>query len=157
MLQHGCSLNHTDWKNLTSILKDTDWHFTKLNMKFQDAIPKYPGIYMFVTDHTHLSRFYNLPEGIGSVLYVGKSSNLYSRFKQHSSNAANPRIHKSKLTFGTLRFAFAKAPTKNQIETDTWLSEAEHLLILAFGPPANRTVPRGATLVGTIGQAESLK
>lgn len=157
MLQSGCSLDHTKWKNLISILKDACWHLTYLDIKFQDAVPKCSGIYMLVADQIHLSGFYNLPEGVANVLYVGQSSNLHNRFKQHSSSQANPLIHKCKATFGTLRFAYSKVSNQHSLETNNWLSEAERLLILAFGPPANRTIPKANTLVGRVGQAEPIK
>ncbi len=154
---NGLSTRQNVWLQLMEILRRTEWYYTKLDITFQQSIPKYSGIYLLVTDRFQLSNKYNLPELISTVIYVGKSSNLHRRFKQHSSNNTNPIVQKCKSNFGTLRFAFTRVPSGNIHQLDRWLREAERQLIIAFDPPANRTVPRGMVLTGKVGPAQSIK
>lgn len=153
MQRYGWSLQHAEWKQLIDVLNGTYWRYTNLNIKFQASVPKAPGVYLLVSEQEYISTVYGLPQGLSNALYVGRSNNLHARFKQHASdNNQNRFIRDSKATFGMLRYAFTRVPSTSTLTLDEWLSNAERLLILVLGPPANTNVPTSTSLVGKLGQ-----
>ena len=150
----GWSLQLEDWKQITTALDGIGWHLTWLDSLFRDSVPDAPGIYMLLADMSVLSDAYFLPNNVSGILYVGRSSSLRDRFRQHaSSRSRNPRIQHCSMIFGRLRFAYAMVPATTVLSTDDWISNAEHALITALDPPANRNVPVGYGLVGKLGHA----
>lgn len=157
MHRYGWSLRQDEWRQLTEALEGSDWHYTNLNNKFHASVPSEPGIYLLISSKEYVSRIYGLPPELSSALYVGRSNNLKTRFKQHASDhTANRFIRESKNTFGTLRYAYTKVPLTRTVSVDDWLSNAERLLILVLGPPANSNIPTSASLVGKFGTPVSI-
>ena len=150
----GWSLQHEDWKQIATSLAGVEWGLTWLDSLFRDSVPDAPGIYMLIADTNTLTDSYQLPSVVSGILYVGRSSSLKDRFRQHASTRSrNPRIQHCSMIFGKLRFAYARVPTTTGLATADWISAAEHTLIKTLDPPANRNVPMGYKLTGRLGDA----
>ena len=148
------SLQLEDWRQVTTALSGADWHLTWLDSLFRDSVPHAPGIYMLLADSHVLSDAYCLPNYVSGILYVGRSSSLRDRFRQHaSSQSRNPRIQHCSTIFGRLRFVYTRVPASSGLSPDDWITAAEHTLVMALDPPANRNVPTGFKLVGKLGHA----
>ena len=153
-LLSGWSLQSDLWQELNDTLQGVKWQSTWLDSLFQDSVPPSPGIYMIHPGQHVLTDEYNLPRDISGVLYVGRSSNLRNRFKQHSAiHAPNPYLQTCGKIFGKLRFTCAPAFSSGQTSPYEWISTAEHVLISVLNPPANSNIPTGSKLVGKIGTA----
>ena len=152
----GWSLQHEDWKQIRTALDGADWCLTWLDSLFRDSVPDAPGIYMLLADKSTISEIYRLPSIVSGILYVGRSSSLRDRFRQHANpRSRNPRIHHCSMIFDKLRFVYTRVPTTTGLSIDNWISEAEHALVKALDPPANRNVPTGYKLTGRLGHGVS--
>ena len=150
----GWSLQFEDWRQVTTALSGAHWHLTWLDSLFRDSVPHAPGIYILLADSHVLSDAYCLPRYVSGILYVGRSTSLRDRFRQHaSSQSRNPRIQHCSTIFGKLRFAYTRVPASSALSPDDWIAAAEHTLVMALDPPANRNVPTGFKLVGKLGHA----
>ena len=110
---------------------------------------------MISVSEPFLSEPYNLPPELSTVVYVGKSSNLRQRFRQHAST--RPRSHliyKYHSLFRRLKFAYTLVSASLDMSAEQWTSRAEHSLIVALDPPANQNIPTARPLIGRIGQPE---
>ena len=140
----GWSANTKDWQLLADSLNGAKWQTTHLDPLYQDSVPQSAGIYLLVTDGRHLSDKYYLPPNIESVIYVGKSTSLRKRFKDHArEQPTNPLVRDYRYTFGNLRYMFTLAPTTATSKIEDWLSQVEAALVKVLSPPANRNVPQG--------------
>ena len=149
----GWSIQPDDWANLRSALKGADWTSTWLDILYQDSVPESEGIYMICVSPRSLVDAYNLPSELSAVLYVGKSSNLRQRFKQHASTRRRPNlIYRYHSLFRRLKFAYTLVDGSLRTSTAQWASHAEHSLIMALDPPANQNIPSATPLIGRIGQ-----
>ena len=153
----GWSLQPDDWANLRSALKGAEWTSTWLDNLYQDSVPESEGVYMICVSHRSLVDTYNLPPELSTVLYVGKSSNLRQRFQQHASTRQRPHlIYRYHSLFRRLKFAYTLVAASLRISTEQWASHAEHSLIVALDPPANKNIPSAKPLIGRIGQPHSV-
>lgn len=151
----GWSTQADDWATLRSNLKGADWKSTWLENLYQDSVLRSAGVYMICVSHHHVSLSYNLPPELSTVIYVGKSSNLQQRFRQHA--AARPRnilIDKYHNLFRRLQFTYTLVATTLDLSADQWTAQAEHSLVVALDPPANRNIPTAKQLTGRIGQPQ---
>lgn len=154
-LSGGWSIQPDDWANLRSTLKGAEWKSTWLEQLYQDSVPESAGVYMISVSQRALSDSYNLPPELSTVVYVGKSSNLRRRFKQHASARSRRHlIYTYHILFRRLKFAYTLVSENLDISVDQWTSRAEHSLIVAFDPPANQNIPTAQPLIGKIGQPE---
>ena len=150
----GWSLQVDLWRQVKETLQGADWRSTWLDTLFQDSVPAVPGIYMIHTSQHALSHIYHLPKEISGVLYVGRSSNLQNRFKQHAIvHPDNRHLEAYGTILGRLRFTCTPVPSTASVPPNDWITAAEHLLISVLNPPANRSIPTGSKLVGKIGKA----
>lgn len=149
----GLSISEHDWRQLTAALSGTEWHSIWLDRLFRASVPQFPGVYMLHTFPQTMSDIFSLPSEVSGVLYVGRSSNLRTRFTRHSSvHHTNERIRQFSSIFGRLRFSYAHPPTTSVLTADDWMKDAEHTLISVLDPPANRVVPAASAVLGKIGQ-----
>ena len=150
----GWSLQVDLWQQVKETLQGADWRSTWLDSLFQDSVPAVPGVYMIHTAQHALSHTYHLPKEISGVLYVGRSTNLRTRFKQHAIlHPDNRHLEVCGNIFGLLRFAFTPASSTDSVSPNDWIAAAEHILVSVLNPPANRNIPTGSKLVGRIGKA----
>ena len=156
----GWSLSKDDWQVLTEVLANVEWRKTWLNELYQDSVPPSAGIYLLVADEHHLAYRYRLPNGLSSVLYVGRSESLRDRFKQHATDSQklesqrNPLLNACRRAFGDLRYMFAVVPETAKADQDNWLKVVENALTTVFSPPANRNVPRGSEFKARLGPSQ---
>lgn len=153
----GWSLSKDDWQVLTDVLANVEWRKTWLNELYQDSVPPSAGIYLLVADEQNLTHKYRLPNGLSSVLYVGKSDCLRDRFKQHATDSQkldsqkNPLLSACRKAFGDLRYLFAVVPETAKSDQDNWLKVVENALTTVLSPPANRNVPQGPQVTARLG------
>ena len=151
----GWSLNMDDWQQLSSVLNEVEWRFTRLNRRNRDSVPRSPGIYILATDADYTSQRYKMPKGVSGVIYVGRSESLRDRFSQHSSAAhKNPLLATCQKMFGDLRYIFSLVPESVVDAQQEWLRRAEATLVKVLSPPANRNVPQGDSIPGRLEPAQ---
>ena len=150
----GWSLEVDLWRMVNALLEGSAWQSTWLDSVFQDSVPQVPGIYTISTAPQSLSQIYHLPKDITGVLYVGRSNNLRTRFRQHAiTHPDNRHLEACRTIFGRLRFTFTPVSSTASVPPNDWIAATEHVLIAVLNPPANRSIPTGGKLVGRIGNA----
>lgn len=151
----GLSLSSADWKHLSEALAGSVWQSTWLDPLWSKLVPELAGVYILHTFPKFLSETYTLPSEVSGALYVGISRmSLRQRFVQHSTpQHANDRIHKFRSIFGRIRFSYTPVPFAIDQSIADWLSNAEHALVIALDPPANRVVPAGPSMIGKLREA----
>ncbi|MYC71186.1 MAG: GIY-YIG nuclease family protein [Gemmatimonadetes bacterium] len=150
----GLSLSSTDWKHLSEALEGSAWQSTWLDPIWSTSVPEEAGVYILHTFPKFLSETYTLPREVSGTLYVGISNNLRQRFRRHSTpHHENDRIRKFGFIFGRIRFSYTQVPSAIKQSVEDWLANAEHTLVIALDPPANRVVPAGKQMIGKLGKA----
>ena len=124
-MKHGWSLGPVHWTDLNEKLQSARWKSVSFAAFASSAVPTRLGTYMIVAQPplsgSELSQ-------LRSPLYVGHSSNLRRRMRQHLGGSLNREL----VAFNRLAFLFSPAPT---IVAAKFRQQA---LITAFGPPLNR-------------------
>lgn len=123
----GWSLDKSDWTRVDAAFAGKDWTQTYLESSYSNAVSNAPGIYMICARSPSQGRAF---EKMYNCLYVGKSSNLKKRFKDHVIGYKD--VVRVKLAYGRLEFWFATMTSEE-------LSSAEQAVMDAFGPSANRS------------------
>lgn len=154
-LSGGWSIQPDDWVSLRSTLKGTKWKSTWLEQLYQDSVPESAGVYMISVAEGSMTDLYNLPPDLSTVVYVGRSSNLRQRFRQHGSNRARRHlVYRYHLIFKRLKFVYTLVTESVDLTAEQWTSRAERSLIVALDPPANQNIPTAKPLIGRIGQPQ---
>ncbi len=150
----GLSLSSSDWRELSESLAGSTWHSTWLDPRWIGSIPEMSGVYILHTFPEFLSEKYTLPPEVSGAIYVGKSQNLNRRFQQHTApKHDNDRIIIFQEIFRQIRFSYALVPAEFDDAAKDWLANAEHALVVALDPPANRVIPAGASMMGKLNSA----
>ena len=111
------------------------WNKTYLEPGYEGRVPEEVGVYMLCAKpRGPLER-----RDIFNVLYVGKTTNLRSRFQDHQSGRnSSPLIKRCKLIYSRMQFQWMVFPETTNSGPEDWMKNTEQALIGAFGPPANR-------------------
>ena len=131
-MRHGWSLEYEWWAQLEKALPASAWQKVRFRLLDEDSVPSSPGIYAMSAgtplhvDGDGMSLFRQLH----NVLYLGKSTNLRARFKQH---VVTPKaeLKQAMVCYGAPSFWFITVETAR-------LDELEGLLIECLGPSANK-------------------
>ena len=119
----GWSLQVEDWKQIKTALDGSEWKRTWLDSLFRDSVPDEPGVYILLADENALSDTYCFPRGVSGILYVGRSSNLRNRFRQHAgTQRPNLQIQRFARIFGKLRFVYTRVPMTTFLSIDEWIA-----------------------------------
>jgi len=153
----GMSLSSSDWRQLGKSLAGSTWHSTWLDSRWGGSIPEMAGVYILHTFPKLMSKVYALPPEVSGAIYVGKTQNLSRRFQQHTApKHFNDRIMTFQGIFVQIRFSYALVPSEFDVSVKDWLANAEHALVVALDPPANRVIPAGAPMMGKLNSGVSV-
>ena len=124
-MRYGWSLRGVHWMDLNELISDSHWTEVSLSDFASPAVPAEPGTYMIVAPPPLSDRELR---HLRSPLYVGHSTNLRRRMRQHLTGHVHTRL----AAFTRLLFVFSCAPTPVAAKA------REQALITAFGPPLNQ-------------------
>jgi excinuclease UvrABC nuclease subunit len=133
MLSYGWSVNRDEWNAVQSEVFEASWPHVKFNNDSSELIPKQRGIYMIVLDADNVIPHKPF-DSFSSPLYVGHSTNLNQRFKNHTVGRTDNNIRRKMSKFtNCMHFYYAvfKDHPKDSLRI------LEQSLIDVFGPPLN--------------------
>ena len=146
-MRYGWSIERDHWDDIPKeALKSDKWRSVNVSSLERNRVPESPGVYLFCSNPPGRSRKKKVKDTdlfgvLYNVLYVGKATNLRTRFLSHCNNPAED-ILKSRACFPEgLEFWFMSL-SKDQIDA------TESVLIRCFGPPANRVSGIKTRIVG---------
>lgn len=152
----GLSILPDDWDTVRSALEGVTWQVTFCDSRYRDSVPSKAGIYLLVIREQILAEQYSLPRDLRPVVYVGRTTDLRRRLREHTNSVKNPIIRTCRTIFGTLRYVFATVPEHLLSESSEWLQEVEAILVHCLDPPANRVIPTRTGVSGKLGPAVRL-
>ena len=133
MLRYGWSLNKDQWNAISPELLETPWRSVKFSIDSSELVPQKRGVYLVslsVEGLISAEPFANFT----SPLYVGHTTRLRQRFRQHAigNKPGNLRSKGNIFTkYMTFYFALFEDYTKDE------LKKMEQSLIDVYGPPLN--------------------
>ena len=134
-VRYGWSLETSDWEVANAATGPDSSKGTYLESGYEGRVPEKVGIYMLCAK----------PRGpLGTrdflnVLYVGKATNLRSRFQDHQAGRnSSPLIKRCKRVYSRMHFHWMAMPETINSSPEEWMKNTEQALIAAFGPPANK-------------------
>ena len=134
----GWALEPQTWSALPAELIGTGWKMVPFAATYAYRIPQINAIYAICSTPPNIAKnskpplIGNLFASLHTAIYIGSSSQLKTRFTDHSSAGCMPNIRDAKTCFpGKLEFWFHECP-------DGKLREWEGKLQECLGPTANR-------------------
>ena len=128
-MQYGWSLQIKHWRELAKAVSGCKWHRCYLERDYAIKIPTSTGIYLICACARQIPISGKVMEHLYNAVYVGQTSNLQRRFREHV-RVQRGRILDAKKIFRRLDFWYSELSRDH-------LSETEQLLVDAFGPTAN--------------------
>ena len=161
MVQKGINLDIKSWHSMPKEIHEGKWkgyQFREDNSGYIQKNPPVRGVYIVVLSAEGMFQKepFNL---INTVLYIGHSSNIYNRFKQHTKNTSlnSKKINlKQKIRYHTkVKFWYLELDSSPVY----LLKEYEQKLIDLFGGPLNdiNAVAKGVEnvpITGTVKKEE---
>lgn len=153
----GWSLRSEDWETVKLLLGNVHWYQIKLDLTYAISVPRKAGVYLLAAGADPFVSELASADIFSSILYVGRADDLRRRFSQHTRRRhSNPMIAECHKTFLNMRFYFALVPddrrttASEHLSPEHWIKSAERALIVALGPPANRSVPTASSIPGRL-------
>lgn len=133
MLRYGWSLEREFWRNIKPEVYEASWKRVKFTQDSSDLIPESRGIYLVVIDVKKIIT--HMPFGsFSSPLYVGHTTKLRQRFKQHTIGNKENNIRRKMVEFNNCMYFYFALFNDYPIDA---LKNLEQSLIDVFGPPLN--------------------
>ena len=154
-MKYGWTLDRSKWDLLPDeFVVGGSWNSVQFTLADKDSIPESSGIYLVCTppcgrrrgDSTSPNDLFGI---LYSALYVGKSSNLRTRFIQHCRKPDRPIQAAFTCYSEALEFWYHRTDVGS-------LRTAENSLFDCLGPPANRIRPLAAAVARRIPASSGL-
>lgn len=134
-MKYGWQFDLSDWQKIPDDLRDSAaWVGVDYTLIESGRVPEHPGVYLFCARPVGVKEISNSDAKLfGKLLtpiYVGQTTNLRKRFRQHCRNPSIRLRAASDCYRHFLRFWFLKRSAQS-------ILEEEAALIQCFGPTAN--------------------
>lgn len=127
-MRYGWHLGANGWSNLARLLDGSEWKRQILEIDYVSRVPKESGVYIICASPEMIPINGKVMKQIYSPVYVGQSSNVHLRFRDHVRGYGE--VRDAKVLFRRLDFWYTVAAQAD-------LNDLEQALIDAFGPPCN--------------------
>ena len=151
-LRYGWPLHQSDWSNLPLDLVDSiSWKSVMLGHSEVRSVPSESGVYIMCAKPPLIS-LESSPFGhLYEAIYVGESTDLKRRFREHL-NTPSKKVRAARKCYpGSLTFWYHLASSQQ-------IKQIESRLIQCLGPPANDKpgIDPGSAIAGVSKPADSL-